>query len=165
VEVDLEEAASLLERGEVVAVPTDTVFGLAVDPARPEPVFTLKNRPEERRLIHLIADRAQIDNPVPDGFEERAAEGWPGALTLVIPYGQSSLGFRIPDCPPTLALLRRCGPLAVTSANRSGDPPALSRAEVEAVFGSDFPVLAGEIEPSGTPSQIWKWEGEWRRIR
>ena len=133
----LTAAEEALEAGEVVVVPTDTVYGLAARPdlaGATERVFAAKHRAHDLMLPVLVPDledAAQV--AVLDGRARAlAAEFWPGGLTLVLPrtdvsrpwdLGEATdtVGVRVPGHEITLSLLARTGPLAVTSANRSGE--------------------------------------------
>lgn len=148
--LSLEEAVEALGDGGVVAVPTDTVYGLAARLDRPDAVaaiFALKRRPESVALPVLVADPADLGalgvalGPLGARLAERF---WPGALTLVAtaPAGlaatvharAATVGVRVPADPVARDLLARTGPLAVTSANEHGEPPCTSAADVAAVF-------------------------------
>lgn len=172
--IELEEAAERLARGEVVGVPTDTVYGLAADPTQPEAVerlLQLKSRPKENPMILLLADRGEIlsfVDQVPPTFDRLVDRFWPGALTLIIPIrpGRESVGFRVPGHPTTRALLERTGPLVVTSANLSGRPAALSAEGVEVEFGEEFPVVDSRELVGGIESTILLWREErWVVVR
>lgn len=131
-------AAALLRAGKLVAIPTETVYGLAADArndAAVAAIFDAKGRPSFNPLIAHVADAAGAQALVdwPAEAERLAAAFWPGPLTLVLPLkpghglsprvtaGLGSLGVRVPDQPATLALLRAFGgPLAAPSANPSG---------------------------------------------
>jgi L-threonylcarbamoyladenylate synthase len=159
--LDLEEAATLLGAGEVVAVPTDTVYGVAASISHPEALarlFSLKERPTSVALPMLAASLEQIEAT---GIEvtpllRRLADAfWPGALTIVVAApaelahrlgaSEETVGVRVPDDAVVLALLERCGPLAVTSANLHGGPPCESASQVEAIF-EGREALAGVID-------------------
>lgn len=162
-------AVSALARGEVVAVPTDTVYGLAVDPRRDgatRRLFALKGRPEMVPLPVLVADRMVAERlGVLDGPALLLAERfWPGALTIVVPRRPAAAGFELGGDPATIGLrcpdhavvsrlLRASGPLAVSSANRHGGPPCRSAAEVLAAFAGAVRVLDGG-EADGEPSTV-----------
>jgi tRNA threonylcarbamoyl adenosine modification protein (Sua5/YciO/YrdC/YwlC family) len=172
-----ELAAGALSGGSVVAVPTDTVYGLAADPTLPEAVarlFALKHRPAEVALPLLVGGRDQVAEVAGDldPTAQRLAERfWPGPLTLVLPRrdgfdtdlggppsARRTVGVRVPDDPFLLALCGRLGPLAVTSANRHGSPPAVTARQVETALGDgdgDGPVLIvdGGVR-DGTPSTV-----------
>lgn len=150
--VDVDRAVELLGRGGVVAVPTDTVYGLAAAIEHPDALarlFALKDRPASVALPVLAASVAQIERlgvVWPERAQRLAQSFWPGALTIVIavdaPWAKRvgsagrSVGFRIPADDLLLALLARSGPLAVSSANLHGLAPCHSAADVVATFGT-----------------------------
>jgi len=160
-----------LTAGAVVAIPTDTVYGLAVDPSVPgatEALFTLKSRPVDLALPVLVADVAQADRLAgPAGLSPAArtltGRFWPGALTIVtarrtgigwdLGGDQHTIGLRCPDHATVRALCGRVGPLATTSANRHGGAPLVTADEVRAVFGEEVPVLDGG-RCHGRPSTV-----------
>jgi tRNA threonylcarbamoyl adenosine modification protein (Sua5/YciO/YrdC/YwlC family) len=146
---ELERAVEVIARGGIVGLATDTVPGLAVrpgDPAATGRVFTLKARPKDMVLPVLVATTEEAGRiGVLDERARRLASCWPGGLTLIVPRTQMSrtwdlgsvtttIGIRMPDHPLALALLERTGPLAVTSANRSGQPPVATREELTALI-------------------------------
>lgn len=172
--------AALIEgaiAGKVVSFPTDTVPALAVRPSQSDLIFTLKQRSLDKPLILMGATFDQI-LPYIQGttnemnlWREITQKYWPGALTLVLPASEevpkamnprdpSTLGVRVPDCAIACDILQETGPLATTSANRSGEPPLESLAAIATAFP---PVLALETpEPpqaSGLPSTVVKWTG------
>lgn len=174
------EAAAALADGAVVALPTDTVYGLAVDPTQPEAVarlFACKGRPTDVPVPILVAGSAQVT--LVSGELETAAQAladrfWPGPLTLVVPRrpefsvdlggpaaARQTVGVRRPDHPVVVALCELLGPLAVSSANRHGAPPATTALEVVRAFvGSDQPevVLDGGT-CDGVPSTVVECRG------
>ncbi len=135
----LKLAAALLRRGELVAFPTETVYGLGAD-ARCEDavrnIFTAKGRPADNPLIVHISDMAMLDgivSEIPEIAQRLAEAFWPGPLTMVLPKcdcipavtsgGLDTVGVRMPSHPAALALIRMSGcPIAAPSANRSGSP-------------------------------------------
>jgi L-threonylcarbamoyladenylate synthase len=159
-----------LKTGGLVAFPTDTVYGLGA-PAfigkSIESIYIAKDRPVEKSipiLIGDIEDLVKVSADIPEIALKLAARFWPGPLTLVIPKrpelpkevsSTSTVGVRLPDHPVARSLLRLAGPLAVTSANLSGQP---SPSTAEEVFGQ----LAGRIAlildggktPGGIPSTV-----------
>jgi L-threonylcarbamoyladenylate synthase len=168
-------AAAALARGWVVALPTDTVYGLAADPSLPGGVaglFALKERPGEIPLPVLVGSRDQVGEvaePLDAAAGQLAERFWPGPLTLVVPRrssfvadlggpptARSTVGVRLPDHLLVRALCEEVGPLAVTSANRHGSPPATTAHQVRAAFpGDGGPVLiidGGACR--GTPSTV-----------
>jgi len=174
------QAAAALADGAVVAVPTDTVYGLAVDPAQPDAVerlFALKGRPADVPLPILVAGNEQVAL-VAGGLEVAARalaeQYWPGPLTLVVPRrpaftvdlggppaARQTVGVRRPDHPVIVALCDLLGPLAVTSANLHGAPPATTADEVVRIFaGTDQPeVVLDGGECSGVPSTVVECRG------
>jgi L-threonylcarbamoyladenylate synthase len=150
-EDDLEAAVAELRAGRPVVIPTDTVYGVAALPGVPgaiEAVFAAKGRAEDKPLPVLAASIEDLEPLVAlDDTARRLAEAyWPGPLTLVVPRlpglrwrlgsGEgATIAVRIPDCDLALGLLARSGPLAVTSANLSGDPPATTVEEARAGLG------------------------------
>jgi L-threonylcarbamoyladenylate synthase len=157
-EDELSVAIAALAAGAVIAVPTDTVYGLAacLTPAGVESLFTLKGRPAELALpviVGSIEEARTIASAWPKSAEALAGRFWPGALTLVVPAPPAiaslvggagdSVGLRWPGHRVLKALCAALGPLAVTSANRHGAPPATSVHELVASFASPpAPVLA-----------------------
>ena len=147
----LNQAVQILRDGGVVAFPTDTVYGVGVDPFQPEAVrrlYRIKGRPEDKPiaiLVGSIEDVARVAQTPSRTFSRLADRFWPGGLTLIvetrelppeITAGGSTVGVRMPDHPLTLELLRGFGgPIATTSANRSGQNPATSAEEVGAQLG------------------------------
>ena len=168
-----------MQAGGIVGIPTETVYGIGVVP-RPEALAALiaaKQRPEDKGIPLLLDGLDQVAGlvEVAPAAERLAARYWPGALTLVLPLlrpdlvpaavtgGRGTLGLRIPDHPVPRALSRELGPIAVTSANRSGESPATIPEELIASVGhalalvlDDGPVRGGvastvvAVEADGT---------------
>jgi len=161
----------LLRAGEVIGFPTDTVYGLAALAAHERAVrrvFEIKGRSLSQPLILMVADAGQLEGWA--HVDERARaymrRWWPGPLTLVLPAREGigppltsatrprTIAARIPDHAVALALLRATGePLATTSANRSGEPPALTPLESAWVEGLAA-VLDGGRAPGAVPSTL-----------
>ena len=171
----LKEAKYLLCAGGVVVLPTDTVYGLAAHPAFPSAVarlHTLKGRPADKPIAMLAADVEAVRTYVktlPGTAEKMARAFWPGALTLVLPCGDGYEGFRVPDDPFLCGLLSDCGGvLRVTSANLSGEPPALNAKDALNSVGkeSDLVIDRGP-SPGGVASTVVKVEqdGSWKILR
>jgi L-threonylcarbamoyladenylate synthase len=166
----LEEAASALRRGELVALPTDTVYGLAAnvwDGQAVSRLFEVKGRDPTKPVAILVAGwdgLLEVAATPPESVRRLADRFWPGPLTLVVkrlptlPSELSptdSIGLRVPDQPFTLKLLGEVGPLAVTSANRSGFPDSRTAAEVfGALSGRIELVIDGGPTPGGVPSTV-----------
>jgi L-threonylcarbamoyladenylate synthase len=179
----LEAANEAVNAGRLVVFPTETVYGIACRPsdrAATTRLFEAKRRPQGLNLPVLVhsADEA-LDLVIPNDAARRLARAfWPGPLTLVLPRGErskdwplgeaaGSIGIRVPDHLVTLALLRRVGPLAATSANISGMPPASDRVALEAAFGDAVAVYIverrGEDGSGGRSSTVVDLNG--RRLR
>ena len=137
--ITIEAAADVVRGGGVVVVPTDTVYGLGAlvtNPTAVANIFVAKRRPRDVALPVMVASEAQLrELGVEISLEARALMDafWPGALTIVMPVSPAlaaltgatdSVGFRLPAQPALRALLEATGPLAVTSANRHGEPRA-----------------------------------------
>lgn len=163
------DAVDALRRGEVVAMPTDTVYGLvamADDREAVERLAELKGRGPEQPVQLLIesfeAVVQQLDDP---GALERVRAFWPGPLTAVVRVrpgfaaatvtDTGTAGLRQPDDELALAVIAGCGGvLAATSANRHGEPPALTARDVAAVFGNAMLVIDGGPRPGGVASTV-----------
>ena len=147
----LVSARDALRAGELVVVPTDTVYGLAADPfawGATQRVFDLKNRPRSLPLPILVSRPRQawaLCDSVPPGAAELVAAFWPGALTLVMPQtpdldwdlgeNTGTIALRMPNHEDTLELIEMTGPLAVTSANPTGMPTASEMEQIRAQLG------------------------------
>jgi L-threonylcarbamoyladenylate synthase len=157
-------AAELLRAGEVVAFPTDTVYGVGIAASRADRIdalFALKSRPADRRIPILVADLDGVRDlgGLPDERADAvAARFWPGALTLVVRLGDDTQAFRAPDHGVALALIRAAGPILATSANISDEPDTLGADEVLIAFATrqdELPaVLDGGPVPGGVASTV-----------
>jgi L-threonylcarbamoyladenylate synthase len=156
-------AVELLGAGSVVAIPTDTVYGVAVAASRPdrlEALFALKRRPLDRRIPILVSgldQAASAGATVDDRARALADRFWPGALTLVLETVAADGGtqaFRAPDHPLTLAVIRDAGPLYATSANVSDEPDTLGADEVLIAFATQQDALAAVIDGGAVPGGI-----------
>ena len=166
----LAEALDILVDGGLVAFPTDTVYGLgalAFDEQAVSQIYEVKGRSAEKAVPVLIGDVAQLSRVaagVNSVGEKLAQRFWPGPLTIVLPRHSSipdavtalpTVGIRIPDFAPTIELLRLTGPLAVTSANISGQGSPSTAREVEAQLGGRIPlILDGGVTPGGIASTV-----------
>lgn len=169
-EVDREAAAEacarVLDDGGLAVIPTDTVYGVAARPDIPgavEKVFRAKGRKTEKALVVMVADleeAQELADPMEREGLRKLGRLWPGALTIVLnpaprdwletvaPLG--TLGIRVPACPFLTRLLGLTGPLAVTSANLSGDRPPASYADINPAFMERLDYsLAVESEEAG----------------
>ena len=154
-------AAELLRDGELVAFPTDTVYGVAVAASRAdriEAVFELKRRPPDRRIPMLVAGMAQAVDAgwvADDRAHALADRFWPGALTLVLPGAAGETqAFRAPDHPVALALIRAAGPLLATSANRSDESDTLGADDVLIAFAMEQDALAAVVDGGEVPGGV-----------
>ncbi len=166
----IEQALRILRAGGLAAFPTDTVYGvgaLAFDGLAVESIYAAKDRPVEKAIPILIADADDLDKvavDVPPMARILAARFWPGPLTLVVPKqptlpeaisATATVAVRIPDHPVARALLRAAGPMAVTSANLSGQPSPVNAEEVMRQLNGRIPlVLDGGVTPGGVPSTL-----------
>jgi L-threonylcarbamoyladenylate synthase len=166
----LEQAAQVLQAGGLVVFPTDTVYGLGAmlfDTRAVEQLYLVKGREAAKAIAVLVgseADLSQVTQELGQVAARLAHRFWPGPLTLVVPAHPAlpanlsplpTVGVRMPDHPVALALLHRTGPLAVTSANLSGQPSTRSAEEVWAQLGGRIPlILDGGQTPGGLPSTV-----------
>jgi L-threonylcarbamoyladenylate synthase len=174
--------AAHLRGGGAALFPTDTLPALAARPQAASSLWALKVRPLEKPLILMGAHLDQLvevlGKPWHPDWLSQARRGWPGPLTLVLPIegaftdalhpGGGTLGLRVPACGMAQDLLERTGPLATTSANRSGEPAATSALEAADRF-PHLPLLGPLPWPgaSGTASTViaWRREGGWHVMR
>ncbi|MDF1490125.1 L-threonylcarbamoyladenylate synthase [Tessaracoccus caeni] len=164
-------AAAAVSEGQCIVLPTDTVYGIGADAFSADAVQGLldaKRRGKDMPPPVLIAERLMmraVVTSVPAAADELAKAFWPGALTLILkaqPAARLQLGethgtvaIRVPDHDGARELLRRTGPLAVSSANVSGEPPATSCADAEAQLGDSVAVyLDGGQAAGGVASTI-----------
>lgn len=164
------EAARVLSDGRPVGIPTDTVYGLAVDPFQPgatDRVFEAKRRSRDLILPVLVAGLDQVQmlaDVLPDGVLALMGRFWPGPLTVVVRGrpgstadlgdGDGTVGVRCPDHPVARALCVVAGPLATTSANLHGGAPLATAGEVASTFGAAVPVVLDAGPCSGHPSTV-----------
>jgi tRNA threonylcarbamoyl adenosine modification protein (Sua5/YciO/YrdC/YwlC family) len=171
------QSIAALDRGEIVVVPTDTVYGVAVSPKIPgaiDRVVVLKGRERTAPPPFLVGGVEQVWPLVAEGSHTDDVAAlihgfWPGGLTMVLPVnpelewdiGETSgtIAVRMPNEPVLLELLRSYGPLAVTSANLTGDPPCESASAALNIFGDRAGVyldagLRGSADGEQIPSTI-----------
>jgi L-threonylcarbamoyladenylate synthase len=182
-EKQIKQAINILKNGGVVAYPTDTVYGLGAcmtDINAVDRIFQVKGRPKGMALPVLLADKkqiAEIVTAVTPSAKRLADEFFPGALTIILPKsanvpgiitgGGRTIAFRIPNHPVPLALVNGLGkPIVGTSANLSGQPSALTAAEVRTQIGDKIDmVIDGGKCPGGIESTIVDMSGEKPVIR
>lgn len=174
------QAVRIIQNNGLVAFPTDTVYGvgcLANSSKAIKQLFTAKIREREKSIPVLLGDMEQLSQiaEVIDPIVQRLAEAfWPGPLTLVVPKKQHlpmelssslTIGVRIPDHPIALELIQRCGPLATSSANLSGQPDALTAENVLfQLDGRIDAVVDGGAVLGGVPSTVVDCSGTEIRI-
>lgn len=199
-QVSLTELVTAVQAGELVSFPTDTVPALAAQPEAGDRIYTAKERSPDKPLILMGASLNDL-LPYITGTDDElaqwgaiAAQYWPGALTLVLPasdclpaamnpQGTGTVGVRVPNHPLARHLLSHTGPLATTSANRSGQPPLETMTAIAASFPQVFTLstaaqteiyraIGGELPPpdqpqgSGLPSTVARWQnGGWAILR
>lgn len=159
----LDKFAAMLKNGEVVAFPTETVYGLGADAwnlGAVKKVFELKKRPADNPLIVHISNIKQVKNfasEVSDDAQKLMKTFWPGPLTLIfkknqevldiITAGLDTVALRWPQHPLSQQLIAQSGPLVAPSANSSGKPSPTKPEHIYEDFGDDFPVItAGETD-------------------
>jgi L-threonylcarbamoyladenylate synthase len=165
----VEEAAAALTNGEVVAFPTDTVYGVAAGHGHLEALFKAKGRPKDKRIPILLSDASHLEasaivTPAARALAERF---WPGPLTIVlVAPRRGTLAFRVPANDVARRLIAASGGgLPVTSANLSGRPDATTAAEVlEQLDGRIALVLDGGRTKVGVPSTVVDCTGSDARI-
>ncbi|MBE9141214.1 L-threonylcarbamoyladenylate synthase [Nodosilinea sp. LEGE 07088] len=199
-QVSLLELVAAVQAGELVSFPTDTVPALAARPEAGDRIYAAKDRSPDKPLILMGATLADLQ-PYVAGSEADwvpwstiARRHWPGALTLVLPasdrlpvainpQGTGTIGLRVPNHPLARHLLSHTGPLATTSANRSGQPPLVTMAAIAASFpqvstlsiaalaniyqhfDSPMPPL-DQPQGSGLPSTVAQWQDNgWAVLR
>jgi L-threonylcarbamoyladenylate synthase len=183
-QVSLENLIIAAQSGELVSFPTDTVPALATLPDRAESIFQAKQRSQDKPLILMVSDPAQMWQ-FTQGTEAEL-EIWqaiadrylPGALTLVLPASDripavmnprqdKTIGLRVPAHDIARSILAQTGALATTSANLSGRVPLLTMAEIQA----DFPQVVclkieADLPTSGQPSTVIQWsDASWQILR
>ncbi|TVQ14049.1 MAG: Sua5/YciO/YrdC/YwlC family protein [Leptolyngbya sp. DLM2.Bin27] len=199
-QVSLTELVAAAQAGELVSFPTDTVPALAARPDAGDRIYAAKQRPADKPLILMGASLGDLRPYIAGGAAEWAEwvaiadRHWPGALTLVLPaddclppainpQNTGTVGIRVPAHPLALHLLAHTGPLATTSANRSGEPPLETMAAIEASFPQaltltpsatadiyrmlDQPMpAADQPQGSGQPSTVAQWQNHgWKILR
>ena len=176
--VDIERAAAFLSKGQLVAIPTETVYGLAgnaLDVKAVSSIFETKNRPSFDPLILHVASLEQISpfvSEFPEKLKRLAEAFWPGPLTVLlarkasvpdlVTSGLDRVAVRVPNHPLTLALLVQLDfPLAAPSANPFGYISPTQAGHVDAQLGTQIPyILDGGVCAVGLESTIVGMEGE-----
>ena len=170
------------EQAGVTAVPTETFYGLGVDPfdrAALDRLSAIKGRAEGKPILVLVHSQQELSSfaeHVPPAASVLMDAFWPGALTILFPArasvpiavtaGTGKIGIRLSSCQPLRQVLARVGPLTGTSANRAGSPPAQTAREVEQAFGAEVDLIvdAGPT-PGGLPSTVIEADETLRIVR
>ena len=168
----IEWTADRLQQGGVVAIPTDTVYGIAASLAHSEAldrIYEIKGRPDHQPLPVLVSSPDEIEHIAEEIAPDVALlldMYWPGPLTVVLPArpgmparvtaGGETIGVRMPNHPLAIEVIAKAGgAVACTSANRSGEPPACAAGEVAASLGAQLDlILDGGIAPGGVASTV-----------
>ena len=174
--ITVDEAAAAIQSGAMVIIPTDTVYGIGARPESAVAIFDVKQRPRDKALPVLGSDVDQLGGIAELGGSARglAERYWPGPLTLVLRRKQvfsadlggtnpGTVAVRVPAHPVAIELLQQTGPLAVTSANVSGEPPATTYEEACAL-APDLVCLDGGT-CDGVPSTVLSLVGEPKVLR
>ena len=166
------EVVQHLKSGGIIAIPTDTVYGLAADPFNADAVqrlYTFKGRPDGKPIplvLSSVEDVHSVAQNLPGFFFHLTDRFWPGGLTIVVEAkdllpiltaGGNTVGVRIPDNPLLLQILQTFGgPAAITSANLSGEPPATSPEEIDVELASRIDMIVdGGKTPGPVPSTVY----------
>lgn len=166
-DITLEEAIERLLNGEVIGVPTDTVYGLSSLRQYGHKIFEVKQRDHSKKLITMVnnVDELEISD---NTLRLKMEEVWPGKVTLIYEVDGELTSYRIPNEPNLLRLLGELGkPIFTTSANISGSEPCLTREE----FKQTFPTIGlleetEKSQKSSIPSEIYIYDGNrFERIR
>ena len=173
---DLNKYIDLINAGDVVAFPTETVYGLGADawnPSAIQKIFTIKGRPSDNPLIVHVSGEDQIHDfseKIPDSAHKLIEEFWPGPLSLVlhkkekvldaVTAGLNTVAIRMPDHEIALEFISKTGPLVAPSANKSGKPSPTKAEHVKADFGEHFPVIDGKATKVGLESTVLDLTGD-----
>jgi L-threonylcarbamoyladenylate synthase len=159
----LEKARGVLLAGGLVIVPTETVYGIACDPAVPgamDRLISAKGRDGDKPIACLAADGLQVKSASKhwnSGLDALAAKWWPGPLTIIVETSNGWTGYRVPDHAVAIELAKLCGrTLALTSANLSGEPDTKTALEAIASVEADLALDSGPSAAKAIPSTVIK---------
>jgi L-threonylcarbamoyladenylate synthase len=162
----LEKARDVLQNGGLVIVPTETVYGIACDPAVPgamEKLIAAKGRDGDKPIARLAANGEQVkiaSKHWNSGVDALAAKWWPGPLTIIVETSNGWTGYRVPDHPVAIELAKLCGrTLALTSANLSGESDTKTAHEAIESVAADLALDAGPSAAEAIPSTVIKVNG------
>lgn len=163
----IDEARKVLESGGLLIVPTETVYGIACNPAIPgamKKLIAVKGRDGDKPIARLAADPEQIARTAKNwnaGLQALAEEYWPGPLTIVLETDEGWTGYRVPDHPVAIDLAKACGcTLALTSANLSGEPDTRTAREAMNSVTADLVLDSGPSAQQAVPSTVIKVNGD-----
>jgi len=173
-------AVNALSGGDIIGLPTDTVYGLAADPfhtGAADRLFAVKGRPRNVELPVLVCDEGQalsLCTAVPDAARRLMNLYWPGPLTIILPrrpdlaadLGEedSTIGIRCPAHPVPLAICHQMGPIATTSANRHHGPALTTAQEVAESLGAELTFVLDAGPSNAKPSTVVDCTGETPRV-
>ena len=168
--IDFQTAVDLIKKGDVVAFPTETVYGLGADANNIlaiKKTYELKGRPSDNPLIVHVSSVSQAEKitfNLPDSFYKLANSYWPGPLTVIVNKapilpdivtgGLPSVAVRMPNHPIALKLITKTGPLTAPSANKSGKPSPTKPEHLQTDYGDTLPILDGGSTAIGLESTI-----------
>jgi len=163
----LERARHVLDAGGLVIVPTETVYGIACDPAvagAMEKLVAAKGRDGDKPIARLASSVKQVETDSKDwnpGLQALAGQYWPGSLTIVLKTSNGWTGYRVPNHPVALKLAEICDrTLALTSANLSGEPDTKTAEKAAASVSSDLVLDSGPSAKEAIPSTVVKVDRE-----
>lgn len=165
-------AVNTLKSGGIIAIPTDTVYGIGADPFNPvavQKLYTIKGRPEDKPIplvLGSVEDVHQVTQKLPDFFFHLTKKYWPGGLTIIVQAKNllpqltaegTTVGLRIPNQPILLKILQKFGgPIAITSANLSGKPASTSPQEFGVELTTKIDYIVDDGQTSGPiPSTVY----------
>lgn len=173
--ISIEKAADIIKQGGIVAIPTETVYGLAADAFQTSAVnkiFETKGRPADNPLIVHISDIEQLDllaQNIPESARLLAEQFWPGPLSMVldrqnsvpdiVTAGLQTVAVRMPNHPVALELISKAGPLTAPSANKSGLPSPTRPSHIIEDYEGKVPVLEGGPSEIGLESTVLDLSG------
>ncbi len=166
-DITIDEAIKRLCAGDVIGVPTDTVYGLSSLVEYGEKIYDVKKRESSKKLVTMISNQESLD-VTDDILLEKMNEVWPGAVTLIFNHNNEMTSYRIPNEPNLLKLLDKLGkPIFTTSANISGQEPCLTREQFHQTFPNIGLLNEDVISSKSTiPSEIYIYDNNlFERIR
>ncbi len=171
-DLELDKAVMYLDQGGIISFPTETFYGLGVNPFNEKAVkrlFSIKGRDRNKPILLLAGDKgmlSQLVSGIPECYVPLMDKYWPGPLTLLFPAGKNvnqlltggtgMIGIRVSSDPIVKRLLSLwCKPVTATSANISGEPPAATAGDVARIFGCQIDhIIDGGATPAGLCSTI-----------